>query len=56
MAGGEMMNKNKRMKTRVHEYIKWKRGLGYQQTVESRELLRFAKFSDVSGHTKPVTN
>lgn len=49
------MKKQKTMVTQVKEYIAYKRKLGFQLCRDERELLNFAKHTDESGHTGPVT-
>ncbi len=43
------------MTAQVEAYIAFKRGLGFQLTVEAQELRRFATFARVQNHTGPVT-
>lgn len=43
------------MVERVTRYVQWKQGLGYSLKVTARELLRFARFADETGHQGPLT-
>ena len=43
------------MRTRVNNYISWKRGLSYAQKIEAGELLRFAKYADEINYNGPLT-
>jgi integrase len=43
------------MVTKVDKYIQQRRALGWQLTVEARELARFAAYADNIGHQGPLT-
>ena len=43
------------MAVKVDEYVRQRRALGWQLTVEARELARFAEYADNIGHQGPLT-
>ena len=43
------------MTERVKQYVKYRRNLGWKMSVESGELLRFARFADNIDHRGPLT-
>src|SRR5262245_33207949 len=49
------MIRRKSMSTKVHEYLAFRRGLGYQLRTEGRLLEQFARFADAAGHRGPLT-
>ncbi len=49
------MNASDSMSAKVGEYIRQRRALGWQLTVEAKELARFAAYADSIGHQGPVT-
>lgn len=46
---------NASMRTRVQEYLRQRRSLGYALHIEGQLLLNFARFADRSGHRGPLT-
>jgi integrase len=55
MAGGLLMSAPGSMAAKVDSYIQQRRALGWQLTVEARELARFAAYADNIGHQGPLT-
>lgn len=49
------MNESCTMQKRVEQYVSARRKLGYQMSVQGRELLRFARFADELGHRGPLS-
>ena len=49
------MNDPSTMVGRVQQYVKYRQGLGWKMSVQSKELLRFARFADSIGHCGPLT-
>jgi hypothetical protein len=43
------------MSTKVEEYLKFRRGLGYRLKIEGQLLQQFGRFADASGHRGPLT-
>ena len=44
------------MLTRVEEYLRYRRALGYALRIEGGMLLNFARFADREGHRGPMTS
>jgi integrase len=44
------------MLTRVEEYLRYRRALGYALRIEGGMLLNFARFADQEGHRGPLTS
>ncbi len=55
MARGPLMSAPGSMVAKVDKYIEQRRALGWQLTVEARELARFAAYADKIGHQGPLT-
>lgn len=49
------MNHPTLMKTKVNQYLRFRRGLGYKLHIEGQLLLRFGAFADEIGHSGPLT-
>ena len=49
------MNAPGSMAAKVDAYVRQRRALGWQLTVEARELARFASYADTIGHQGPLT-
>ena len=43
------------MLTRVEDYLRYRRALGYALRIEGGMLLNFARFADKEGHRGPLT-
>ena len=43
------------MLAKVEQYLKFRRGLGYQLKIEGQQLLHFGRFADASRHRGPLT-
>jgi integrase len=49
------MKRSDSMLTRVEEYLRYRRALGYALRIEGGMLLNFARFADKEGHRGPLT-
>jgi len=49
------MKRNDSMLTRVEDYFRYRRALGYALRIEGAMLLNFARFGDKEGHRGPLT-
>jgi hypothetical protein len=49
------MKRSDSMLTRVEEYLRYRRALGYALRIEGGMLLNFARFADKGGHCGPLT-
>jgi integrase len=49
------MKRSDSMLTRVEEYLRYRRALGYALRIEGGMLLNFARFADQEGHRGPLT-
>jgi integrase len=49
------MNQPDSMRTKVQQYLAFRRGLGYQLRIEGRLLEQFARYADRAGHHGPLT-
>jgi hypothetical protein len=55
VAENSPMKRSDSMLTRVEEYLRYRRALGYALRVQGGMLLNFARFADQGGHRGPLT-
>ena len=55
MASEKQMKKILSMRSRVNEYLDYRRSLGYKLAVTGRRLLKFADYADKKKFRGPIT-